>query len=91
MGALSSVRALAGSCVYVAQRKGGADGWVSLDASARRCSSSFFLSCFCPDPEHSGKPFVLRCSVVELDQRIPHGLCSVPEAFPKPIFPNSQH
>lgn len=49
----------------------------------------FFLSFF-PGPEHNGKPFVLYCSVVELDRKIHHGLGSIPPAFPSLIFASSQ-
>ena len=90
--ALSSMRALAGSCVYPVQWRGGADGWVSLDVFARHAVLPFFffLSLF-PGPEHNGKPLILYCWAAELDQKIHRGLGSVPPASPSPIFASSQH
>lgn len=63
--------------------------WTFLPGMQLFLFSFFFFSP--PGPEHNGKPLILYCSVVELDQKTHHGLGSVPPASPSPVFTSSQH
>lgn len=62
--------------------------WTFLPGMQLFLFSFFFFS---PGPKHNGKPLILYCSVMELDQKSHHGLGSIPPASPSPIFTSSQH